>query len=162
MISVPEVFTEVHGAQTAGAREMMTVMRIRTKLAAVALAVTVPSAVAAVTAAPHAAAASPLVYVCTAQPCAGAQEFEVFDAYGNPVYSVGEYGGDAVFGDNRSVFAPGSVTRPVLVESFASPAVYAKDEHVKAACRAPETWIEPHGIWYCTSSGTWARDLSIP
>jgi hypothetical protein len=44
--------------------------------------------------------------------CVNGQEFEVFDATGAPIYSVGEAGGDAVFGDNRSVFPPNSVYHP--------------------------------------------------
>lgn len=140
-------------------------MRIRKVAAIAAFAITAGSAGFAIETATsaHAQSGQPLVYICPGvqngqtPSCANGQEFEVFDTFGNPIYSVGQSGGDAVFGDNRSVFAPGSVTNAAVIESYTTPAGYGK-----TSCVAPSTWIEPHGIWYCTSAGTWAKDLSIP
>jgi hypothetical protein len=139
-------------------------MRIRKVAGILAFAITTTSAgfaIASATSA-HAQGNPPLVYICPSvqgqQPnCQNGQEFEVFDHNGAPIYSVGEAGGDGVFGDNRSVYAPTSVFNPVLVESYTTPAGYGK-----TSCTAPSTWIEPHGIWYCTTSGTWTEYLSIP
>jgi hypothetical protein len=140
-------------------------MRIRKIAAIVAFAVSTTSAGFAIASATtaHAQSNAPLVYICPGvqngqQPnCQNSQEFQVFDTFGNPIYSVGEFGGDAVFGDNRSIFAPGNVFNPVLVESYTTPAGYGR-----TTCTAPSTWIEPHGIWYCTSAGKWSKSLSIP
>jgi hypothetical protein len=140
-------------------------MRIRKAAAIFAFAASttgVGFAIATATAA-HAQSDPSLVYICpgvqNGQPpnCKNDQEFEVFDTNGAPIYSVGEFGGDAVFGDNRSVFPPGNVFDPALVESYTTPAKYGK-----TTCTAPSTWIEPHGIWYCTSSGKWVKYMSIP
>jgi hypothetical protein len=140
-------------------------MRIRKAAAIFAFAASttgVGFAIATATAA-HAQGDAPLVYICPGvqngktPSCTNGQEFEVFDTNGAPIYSVGEFGGDAVFGDNRSVYPPGTVTDPALVESYTTPARYGK-----TTCTAPSTWIEPHGIWYCTSSGKWVKYLSIP
>jgi hypothetical protein len=95
------------------------------------------------------AAAPPLVYTCSAQPCVNAQELEVSDANGAPVFSVGEYGGDAVFGDNRSVFPPSSVFNPSVVESYTDPATNARTHNLPGTCVAPEAWISPSGIYAC-------------
>lgn len=103
-----------------------------------------------------------LVYVCPSSQgqtpnCANDQEFEIFHSNGVPVYSVGEFGGDGVFAGNRSIYAPGNVTNPALVESYTTPASFGS-----TSCVAPSTWIEPHGIWYCGFAGKWIKDLSIP
>jgi len=77
-------------------------------------------AAAAITAAlliiPAAAVADspPLVYTCQAQPCTANQEFTVSDPHGAPIFSVGEYGGAAVYGDQISVYKPGDVYHPVV------------------------------------------------
>jgi hypothetical protein len=101
-------------------------------------------------------ASSPqLVYICSSQPCTNAQELEVFDANGAPIYSVGEFGGDAVFGDNRSVYPPGSVTNPSVVESYTTPAGYGK-----TSCVAPEVWVSPTGIYAC-HGGKFALEMRL-
>jgi hypothetical protein len=101
-------------------------------------------------------ASSPqLVYICSFQPCANAQELEVFDANGAPIWSAGEFGGDAVFGDNRSVYPPGSVTNPSVVESYTTPAGYGK-----TSCVAPEVWVSPTGIYAC-HGGKFALEMRL-
>ena len=101
-------------------------MRIRKVAAIAAFAITTSSAgfVIETATSAHAQSGAPLVYVCPGvqngqpQPCTNTQEFEVFDTYGYPIYSVGEFGGDGVFGANRSIYAPGNATSPALVESY--------------------------------------------
>jgi hypothetical protein len=56
----------------------------------------------------------PLVTTCDQQPCPDAQEFTVWDPDGRPIFSVGEYGGAAVYGDQISVYKPGDVYHPVI------------------------------------------------
>lgn len=82
------------------------------------------------------------------------QEFEIFDANGAPIYSVGEAGGDAVFGDNRSVFAPNSVFNPSIVESYTTPAGYGSKR-----CVAPALWISPTVFFSC-QGGAWVQTLT--
>lgn len=96
-----------------------------------------------------------LIYMCQQQPCKNAQEFEVFDPNGAPIFSVGEFGGDGVFGDNRNVFNRKDVFHPALVESFTTPALYGSK-----SCAAPAVWIAPQGIWAC-KAGTWVKKLSF-
>lgn len=139
-------------------------MRIGTVAAIAALAITAGSIGSVIASATSARAQSdpPLVYICPSLQgqttnCANDQEFEVFNTYGDPIYSVGEFGGDGVFAGNRSIYAPGNLTNPALVESYTTPASYGS-----TTCVAPSTWIEPHGIWYCDSAGKWIKDLSIP
>jgi len=64
----------------------------------------------------HPAKAAPpqLIYMCQQAPCTNAQEFEVFDGYGAPIFSVGEYGDVGTFGTGLAVFRPGTVTNPVV------------------------------------------------
>jgi hypothetical protein len=109
-----------------------------------------------------AAQSTPLIYECSATPCTNNQEFEVFDGDGNPIYSVGETGGDAVFGDNRSVFAPGSVYNPSIVESYTTPAEYAATHSGDlSTCVAPALWISPTGLYTCDSAGAWTEDIKL-
>jgi hypothetical protein len=87
------------------------------KAAAVATAViAVAAAMAAFTpAAAHAdVLPHPLVTTCDTQPCPDAQEFTVWDPDGRPIFSVGEYGGAATYGDQISVYKPGDVYHPVI------------------------------------------------
>lgn len=114
-----------------------------------------------------------LVYVCTRTPCSNAQEFEVFDGNGAPIYSIGEYGGDAIFGDNRSDFevVPGFQAAgepdPGTVWSYTTPAAYAAgDDGTYKSCTAPPfnsaeaghlTWIYPGGVLECGKDGVWVR-----
>jgi len=109
-------------------------------------AISVISAAAmAVTLTGRSSAATPqLVYICSSQPCTNAQELEVFDRNQAPIWSVGEFGGDAVFGDNRSVYPPSSVYNPAVVESYTTPAGYGR-----TSCVAPEVWITSTGIYAC-------------
>lgn len=101
-----------------------------------------------------------LVYICPGDKngqghnCANLQEFEVFDANGAPIYSIGESGGDAVFGDNSSVFPPGSVTHPSIVESYTTPARYGS-----RTCAAPALWISPTAFYSCENK-TWVETLT--
>ena len=60
----------------------------------------------AVTACSHGPArGAPRIYSCDSASCANDQVFEVFDKNGAPIFSVGEYGGAGVFGDQLSVYA---------------------------------------------------------
>lgn len=133
------------------------------RAAVIAAAISAGAAVAATAAmvASAQAAAPPLVYICQAQPCRNAQELEVSDASGAPIFSVAEYGGASAFGDNISVYAPGSVYHPAVTVSYQSPGAYDKAHGLAARCTAPATWYEPHGIWACTASGTWTRKVSF-
>ena len=47
----------------------------------------------------------PLIYICQQAPCTNRQEFEIFDRNGAPIFSVGEYGGASVFGDDFRIWA---------------------------------------------------------
>jgi len=84
----------------------------------------------------------------------GHEQLEVFDANGAPIYSVGEAGGDAVFGDNRSVFPPNSVYHPSIVESYTTPAGYGSK-----SCAAPALWISPTAFFSC-ENGVWVQTLT--
>jgi hypothetical protein len=103
---------------------------------------------------------APLVYICQGvqngqEPnCTNHQEFEVFDRNGAPIYSVGEAGGDAVFGDNRSVFPPNSVFNPSIVESYTTPSAYGS-----TSCVAPALWISPTAFYSC-QNGAWVKTLT--
>jgi hypothetical protein len=74
-----------------------------------AMAAFTPAAAAHAEVLPH-----PLVTMCDTQPCPDAQEFTVWDPDGAPIFSVGEYGGAAVYGDMFSVYKPGDVYHPVI------------------------------------------------
>jgi hypothetical protein len=76
---------------------------------AAAMAAFTPAAAAHADVLPH-----PLVTTCDTQPCPDAQEFTVWDPDGRPIFSVGEYGGAAVYGDMFSVYKPGDVYHPVI------------------------------------------------
>jgi hypothetical protein len=78
----------------------------------------------------------------------------IFDAKGAPIYSVGEAGGDAVFGDNRSVFPPDSVFHPSIVESYTTPSAYGSK-----SCVAPALWISPTAFFSC-EGGAWVQTLT--
>jgi hypothetical protein len=101
-----------------------------------------------------------MVYICPGiknghpHDCANLQEFSVFDTNGAPIYSVGEAGGDAVFGDNRSVFPPGDVFHPAIVESYTTPAAYGSK-----TCKAPALWISPSAFFSCVS-GAWVQTFT--
>lgn len=101
-----------------------------------------------------------VVYVCPGikdgqgRDCANLQEFEVFDGNGAPIFSVGESGGAAVFGDNDKVFPPGNVRDPSIVESYTTPAVYGS-----RTCVAPALWISPSAFFSCYN-GAWVQTLT--
>lgn len=130
------------------------------------------AAIAAIAPAPAQAQPPPLVYICQQPPCASAQEFEVFDGYGAPIMSVGEYGGLGVDGDNISVTGgPGRVTQvsgnvvfwPSVVTSYESPARYLREHPgaIQAArCMVPARWDAPGGTWKCVS-GRWVLALRL-
>lgn len=112
-----------------------------------------------------AATGDQLVYICAdtqghLSNCVNGQELEVFDRNGAPIWSVGETGGDAVFGDNRSVYRPGSVSAASVVESYTDPATYNRTFGRPNTCVAPAIWIAPHGIWAC-SNGAWGKRISF-
>jgi hypothetical protein len=139
------------------ARRIISLVLLIVMIVAAVIALTLPSGHAT-----KASAQSNLVYICQETPCTNSQEFEVFDAYGNPIFSVGEYGGDAVFGDNSSVFAPGNVFSPAVVTSYTTPAAYAAAHPGSpAGCTVPEMWIWPGGIDYCVNGG-WVPFFTLP
>lgn len=105
-------------------------------------------------------ASGQLVRVCTRQPCPGGQELEVDDRNGAPIFSVGEYGGAAVYGDNVSVYPPGSAYHPAIVLSWESPAAYDRQFRLPFRCTAPALWEEPAGTWTCYH-GIWMRQASL-
>lgn len=113
-----------------------------------------------------------LLYICErVRHCRNYQELEVFDALRNPIFSVGAYGGAAMFGDNFSVFPPGTVYRGPgmtrvthhgregwLVQSYESPTHYTTDHAgSQAGCTAPSLWVAPQGFWHCSNGGRWVR-----
>lgn len=103
-----------------------------------------------------AASGDPLVYTCPDtqghdSQCANAQEFEVFDKNGAPIFSVGETGGAAVFGDKLSVYPPSSVFSPAVVSSYQAPS---------GSCTSPAAWIAPQGIWAC-KGGVWVKKIGL-
>ncbi len=53
------------------------------------------------------------IYSCYSRPCAHQQVFEIFDRNGSPIFSVGEFGGAGVFGDQLSVYPRNDVYHPV-------------------------------------------------
>lgn len=120
----------------------------------VAIAATASSISAAKASSPQ------LVYICGQQPCTNAQEFEVFDNKGAPIFSVPEYGGPSVFGDNYNVYAPGSIYSPAVTIGYQPPATYDKAHGLPTTCRSPATFIEPHGIWGCYNS-VWVKKVSL-
>lgn len=106
-----------------------------------------------------------LVYMCAdtqghPSNCANNQEFEVFDRNGAPIFSVGETGGAAVFGDNSSVYGPSSVTSPRVTVSYTDPATYNRTFHRPGTCSGPAAWFEPHGIWSCQNS-RWVKKVNL-
>lgn len=108
------------------------------------------------------ASTQPLVYICqgsvgTAPACQDAQELQVSDHNGAPIFGVGEYGGAHVYGDNLSVNGT-SVFSANVTESWESPVKYTG----KVTCASPSggaLWIDSAGggeFWTCTS-GKWVR-----
>lgn len=111
----------------------------------------------------HAGSVSP-VYVCSAFPCTNSQTLETFDHNGAPIFSVPEYGGPAVYGDNFRVFAPGADIRNTAQVTFSgmTPAAYnAYNNHANTCNTAGARWIEPGGDWVC-ESGLWVKVTTIP
>lgn len=102
------------------------------------------------------ASTAQLVYICQQTPCQNGQELEVFDGYGNPGFTVGEYGGVGVLGDNLTITTDvGGQFHHDMVLSFESPAAYNAHFHLPDTCTYPERWLAPLGNWHCTMAGTW-------
>ncbi len=104
----------------------------------------------------------PLIQMCHQAPCANDQELEVFDQGGAPIFSVGQYGGASVFGDNLRVWAPGSnlLTGTAAVTlSWEPPGKYDRQFKLPGGCTPPAIWESPQGIWKCTSSHEWKTVL---
>jgi hypothetical protein len=97
---------------------------------------------------------SQLVYECGSQPCRGGQEFLVVDKNGAPIWSVGEYGGASVFGDNLKVYAPKRIFHAAVTISWEPPTAYDRKFRLATSCRPPGLWIAPQGTWHCVS-GSW-------
>ena len=100
----------------------------------------------------------PLIDICQQAPCTNRQELEVFDQNRAPIFSVGEYGGASVFGDNLRVWAPGTnlLTGTAAVTlSWESPGKYDRQFKLADGCTPPAMWESPQGIWACTSSHEW-------
>jgi len=104
----------------------------------------------------------PLVGICQQTPCTNGQELEVFDQGRAPVFSVGEYGGASVFGDNFRVWAPGtSLLTGTAADTFSweSPGKYDHQFKLADGCTPPAMWESPQAIWACTSSHEWKKAL---
>lgn len=102
--------------------------------------------------------AQPLIEMCHQAPCTNGQEFEIFDQAGAPIFSVAEYGGASVFGDNFRVWAPGTnlLTGTAAVTlSWEPPGEYDRQFKLPDGCAPPAIWESPQGIWKCTSSHKW-------
>lgn len=100
----------------------------------------------------------PLVDICQRIPCPDGQEFETFDQNGSPIFSVGEYGGASVFGDNFRVWAPGTnllAGTAAVTFSWESPGEYDRQFKLADGCTPPAIWESPQAIWTCTSSHAW-------
>jgi len=109
------------------------------------------------------AGSAPLVYTCTATQgtipqCQNGQELEVFDRNGAPIFSIGEYGGARVFGDNLGVVPPGSL-QPNGTLSYTDPITYDHTFHLPTSCAAPQLWIDSqhYRIYKCVK-GKWQYD----
>lgn len=141
-------------------KEKGKIMKRKSAMLAIALATGAVAGTTAVAACrPAQGGTVQLVRICQAVPCQNGQEFEVFDKYGNPVYSVAEFGGTAVYGDNMRVFGPKDIYNPAVVISYTTPQSYAATFPGSNAsrCKAPAKWIAPQGTWTCNSSGYWVR-----
>jgi hypothetical protein len=100
----------------------------------------------------------PLIDICQQTPCTNRQEFETFDQNGAPIFSVGEYGGASVFGDNFRVWAPGTnlvAGTAAVTLSWESPGEYDRQFKLADGCTPPAIWESPQAIWACTSSHEW-------
>jgi hypothetical protein len=100
----------------------------------------------------------PLTDICQRAPCPDGQEFETFDQAGAPIFSVGEYGGASVFGDNLRVWAPGTsllAGTAAVTLSWESPGEYDRQFKLANGCTPPAIWESPQAIWTCTSSHAW-------
>lgn len=92
----------------------------------------------------------PLVYSCTkVAHCIDGQEFSIADAKDAPIFTVPEFGGPAVMGDNLRIFGPDDIYLPSLVLSYTSPAAYDAYYRVDSVCIMPSVWFSPVGIWHC-------------
>ena len=99
-----------------------------------------------------------LIDICQQAPCTNSQEFEIFDQNGAPIFSVGEYGGASVFGDDFRVWAPGTnllAGTAAVTLSWESPGDYDHQFKLADGCTPPAIWESPQGIWACTSSHEW-------
>ena len=120
-----------------------------------------PTAASRASHAGHAGHARPsprLIAICQRAPCPNAQEFEIFDPPGAPIFSIGEYGGASVFGDNLRVWAPGANLRTgtaAVTLSWESPQEYDRQFRLADSCTPPALWESPQAIWTCTSSRQW-------
>jgi hypothetical protein len=100
----------------------------------------------------------PLIDICRQAPCTSGQELEIFAQDRAPIFSVGEYGGASVFGDNLRVWAPGTsllAGTAAVTLSWESPGEYDHQFKLADGCTPPAMWESPHAIWACTSSHKW-------
>jgi hypothetical protein len=100
----------------------------------------------------------PLIDICQQAPCTNNQEFEIFDQNGAPIFSVGEYGGASVFGDDFRVWAPGTnllAGTAAVSLSWESPGEYDRQFKLADGCTPPAIWESPQGIWACTPAHEW-------
>jgi hypothetical protein len=100
----------------------------------------------------------PLIDICQRAPCTNGQELEIFDQGRAPIFSVGEYGGASVFGDNLRVWAPGTsllAGTAAVTLSWESPGEYDRQFKLADGCTPPAMWESPQAIWACTSSHKW-------
>jgi hypothetical protein len=100
----------------------------------------------------------PLIDICQRAPCPNGQELEIFAQDRAPIFSVGEYGGASVLGDNLRVWAPGTsllAGTAAVTFSWESPGKYDHQFNLADGCTPPAVWESPQAIWVCTSSHEW-------
>ena len=105
-----------------------------------------------------------LIDICQQAPCTNHQEFEIFDQNGAQIFSVGEYGGASIFGDDFRVWAPGTnllAGTAAVTLSWESPGEYDRQFKLAEGCMPPAIWESPQGIWACTPSREWKIALRI-
>jgi hypothetical protein len=84
----------------------------------------------------------------------------VMDPYGAPVASVGCEGGPKAYGDNITLYAPGTTTCPALVLSPLPPRQYYQLQGwiwYRSCAGIPGKWYAPQGTWIRDAYGWWVK-----
>lgn len=98
-----------------------------------------------------------LVYICQAQPCVNNLELAVFDSSGAPIWTVGEFGGTATWGDCARVAIQVFVTAGQVTQCYTDPVSYDNAKGLSTSCSPQQIWIDgfPPYFWICDSTSTW-------